>query len=138
MSTVIDACAPIAFLRDEPGAEAVQNTLGLPQTCYVHALNLCEVYYDFWRASNRETAESAGSNPSADLVQCPEPASCGHTLLADLGLCCAVADKAPEIRGAWSLYCRLGPLASAASDSDRDDTGSTLIAMYSDGTATVL
>jgi predicted nucleic acid-binding protein len=25
----------------------------------VHALNLCEVYYDFWRASNREAAESA-------------------------------------------------------------------------------
>ena len=25
MSTVIDACALIAFLRDEPGAEAVQN-----------------------------------------------------------------------------------------------------------------
>jgi predicted nucleic acid-binding protein len=59
MSTVIDACALIAFLRDEPGAEAVQSLFALPQTCYVHALNLCEVYYDFWRASNREAAESA-------------------------------------------------------------------------------
>ena len=59
MSAVIDASALIAFLRDEPGAEAVENVLGLPQTCYVHALNLCEVYYDFWRASNQNAAEVA-------------------------------------------------------------------------------
>jgi len=62
MSTVLDASALISFLRDEPGAEAVQNHLRLPQTCCVHALNLCEVYYDFWRASNQEAAESAISD----------------------------------------------------------------------------
>ena len=66
MSTVIDACAPIAFLRDEPGAEAVQNILNLPQTCYVHALNLCEVYYDFWRASS--VISSAGSPHRSDIL----------------------------------------------------------------------
>jgi PIN domain nuclease of toxin-antitoxin system len=59
MNTVIDACAPIAFLRDEPGSEAVQDLLALSQACFVHALNLCEVYYDFWRASSRKAAESA-------------------------------------------------------------------------------
>lgn len=59
MSAVIDASALIAFLRDEPGAETVENVLGLPQTCYAHALNLCEVYYDFWRASNQNVAEAA-------------------------------------------------------------------------------
>lgn len=59
MNTVIDACALIAFLRDEPGAEAVQNVLTHPQTCYAHALNLCEVYYDFWRVSTQQAAESA-------------------------------------------------------------------------------
>ena len=59
MSTVIDASALIAFLRDEQGADAVQHCLSLPQTCYVHALNLCEVYYDFWRASTQNAAESA-------------------------------------------------------------------------------
>jgi PIN domain nuclease of toxin-antitoxin system len=59
MSAVVDASALIAFLRDEPGADAVENVLGLPQTCYVHALNLCEVYYDFWRASNQNEAEAA-------------------------------------------------------------------------------
>jgi PIN domain nuclease of toxin-antitoxin system len=59
MSTVLDASALIAFLRDEPGAEAVQSFLSLPEACYVHALNLCEVYYDFWRASAQVAAESA-------------------------------------------------------------------------------
>ena len=59
MSSVIGASALIAFLRDEPGAEVVENVLGLPQTCYAHALNLCEIYYDFWRASNQSAAEAA-------------------------------------------------------------------------------
>jgi len=40
-------------------AETVQNVLSLPQTCFVHALNLCEVYYDFWRASTQKAVESA-------------------------------------------------------------------------------
>lgn len=60
MSAVLDASALIAFLRDEPGADVVQDLLdGSPQTTYAHALNLCEVYYDFMRASTREAAESA-------------------------------------------------------------------------------
>lgn len=59
MSSVIDASALIAFLRDEPGAEVVENALCLPQISYAHALNLCEIYYDFWRASNRGAAEAA-------------------------------------------------------------------------------
>jgi PIN domain nuclease of toxin-antitoxin system len=59
MNAVIDAYALIAFLRNEPGAGAVGKILTGPQTCYVHALNLCEVYYDFWRAANQNAAESA-------------------------------------------------------------------------------
>ena len=59
MGAVIDASALIAFLRDEPGAEAVEKVLRASQTCYAHALNLCEVYYDFWRASDQSTAEAA-------------------------------------------------------------------------------
>jgi PIN domain nuclease of toxin-antitoxin system len=59
MNAVIDACALIAFLRDEPGADAVRNILTGSRTCYVHALNLCEVYYDFWRASTENASESA-------------------------------------------------------------------------------
>ena len=56
MSTVIDASALIAFLRDEPGADVVENVLSAPENCYAHALNLCEVYYDFFRASNQDAA----------------------------------------------------------------------------------
>ena len=59
MSAVIDASALTGFLRDEPGAEVVENVLSLPQMCYARALNLCEVYYDFWRASNQSAAEAA-------------------------------------------------------------------------------
>ncbi|MGO9255571.1 MAG: PIN domain-containing protein [Bryobacteraceae bacterium] len=40
-----------------------------PESNYVHALNLCEVYYDFWRASNREAAESAVSDLVAIGIQ---------------------------------------------------------------------
>ena len=70
MSIVFDASALIAFLRDEPGAEAVQNLLDAsPEANYVHALNLCEVYYDFWRASTREAAESAISDLLAIGIQ---------------------------------------------------------------------
>lgn len=62
MSTVIDASALIAFLRDEPGADVVENAMAGPEKCYAHALNLCEVYYDFFRASNQDTAERAISD----------------------------------------------------------------------------
>jgi PIN domain nuclease of toxin-antitoxin system len=58
---VIDASALIAFLRDEPGADVVEDALSA-QKCYAHALNLCEVYYDFLRASNQDAAEAAISD----------------------------------------------------------------------------
>jgi PIN domain nuclease of toxin-antitoxin system len=45
MTFVLDACAIIAYLRDEIGAEHVENLL-LNEKCMVHAVNLCEVYYD--------------------------------------------------------------------------------------------
>ena len=57
MSTVFDASALIALLRDEPGAEAVQNLLdGSPESNYVHAVNLCEVYYQTIRSYDERTA----------------------------------------------------------------------------------
>jgi PIN domain nuclease of toxin-antitoxin system len=62
VSTVIDASALIAFLRDEPGADVVESFLSAPERCYAHALNLCEVYYDFFRASNQDAAEAAISD----------------------------------------------------------------------------
>ncbi len=60
MTCVLDASAMIAFLRDEPGAERVAEVLANPShRCIAHALNLCEVYYDFHRASGRAEAIQA-------------------------------------------------------------------------------
>jgi predicted nucleic acid-binding protein len=57
MAYVLDACAMIAFLRGEPGAEVVEGLLiERPSRCHAHAINLCEVYYDFLRASDGPTA----------------------------------------------------------------------------------
>ena len=43
MTYILDACAIIALLRDEPGARIVEQLL-LEQNCMSHAVNLCEVY----------------------------------------------------------------------------------------------
>jgi len=57
---VLDASAMIAFLRDERGADVVAEALLDPESqCHAHALNLCEVFYDFHRASGREEASQA-------------------------------------------------------------------------------
>jgi predicted nucleic acid-binding protein len=60
VAAVLDACAMIAFLRDEPGAHVVEDILlGEPANCYAHAINLCEVFYDFVRAQDENTARRA-------------------------------------------------------------------------------
>ena len=60
MSFVLDACAMIAFLRDEPGANVVENLLADPsQPCVAHSINLCEVYYDFIRTVGVRRARAA-------------------------------------------------------------------------------
>jgi PIN domain nuclease of toxin-antitoxin system len=45
MTVVLDACAIIAFLRDEEGPEVVESAL-LEDACVAHTINLCEVYKD--------------------------------------------------------------------------------------------
>jgi hypothetical protein len=43
MNFVFDACALIAYLRNEPGAEVVEDLLiRYPNRCLIHAANLCE------------------------------------------------------------------------------------------------
>jgi PIN domain nuclease of toxin-antitoxin system len=60
MNVVLDASAVIAFLRGESGSEVVESYLDRQiYTCYMHALNLCEVYYDLLRASDAIVAERA-------------------------------------------------------------------------------
>jgi PIN domain nuclease of toxin-antitoxin system len=60
---VLDASAMIAFLRGELGADAVAGILlDAGSQCYAHALNLCEVFYDFERAAGRPEAIRAVSD----------------------------------------------------------------------------
>lgn len=55
-----DSSAMIAFLRNEVGALTVAAILTDPQNeCYAHALNLCEVFYDFTRSGGETAAQSA-------------------------------------------------------------------------------
>ena len=50
----------IAYLRGEPGAEVVSRVLLDPaHQCVAHAVNLCEVYYDFFRAGGEAVAWEA-------------------------------------------------------------------------------
>jgi len=60
-SYVLDACALIAFLRDESGAEAVMNTLRCAEagkiSLYMNRLNLLEVYYDAFRVDGKHKAD---------------------------------------------------------------------------------
>ena len=50
----------VAFLRKEPGGDVVSSRLVDPgATCYAHAINLCEVYYDFYRGDSPARAERA-------------------------------------------------------------------------------
>jgi len=63
MTVILDACAMIAFLKDETGAQHVENYLK-NQICTAHAVNVCEMYYDFFRAAG----ESAAKEAVADMV----------------------------------------------------------------------
>ncbi|MCB9150900.1 MAG: type II toxin-antitoxin system VapC family toxin [Caldilineaceae bacterium] len=60
MIIVLDACAMIAYLRNEEGADVIeQHLLDANSTCYAHAINVCELYYDFLRVSDQATALAA-------------------------------------------------------------------------------
>jgi predicted nucleic acid-binding protein len=51
----------IAYLRGEPGADVVERAFGANggPPCMAHAINGCEVYYKFLRASDKDDARSA-------------------------------------------------------------------------------
>ncbi|MEI6415866.1 MAG: type II toxin-antitoxin system VapC family toxin [Pseudomonadota bacterium] len=71
MIVVLDACAMIAFLRDEPGAATVEQYLKNGESeCLAHAINLCEVLYDFIRTAGEQNAHQAIQDLLADGVQC--------------------------------------------------------------------
>ena len=50
----------IAYLRNEPGAEMVEDALTAPGSqCFAHAINLCEVFYDCFRSAGETEAVDA-------------------------------------------------------------------------------
>jgi PIN domain nuclease of toxin-antitoxin system len=54
---ILDACALLAFLRKEPGWDVVHACLtDAACTNLIHAVNLCEVYYDTIRKSGLRAA----------------------------------------------------------------------------------
>lgn len=58
MNYVLDACAMIALLCDEPGAEVVWDCLTESGSqCFAHSINLFEVYYDMHRRTGEATAK---------------------------------------------------------------------------------
>ena len=60
MIYVMDSTAMIALLRREPGHGSVRAILeDQNNVCYAHAINLCEVFYDFACADGEARAEQA-------------------------------------------------------------------------------
>jgi len=57
---VLDACAMIAFLQDEPGADKVAAILTNAKDgkckAFINAINLLEVYYEIYRAIGKAKA----------------------------------------------------------------------------------
>jgi PIN domain nuclease of toxin-antitoxin system len=65
----LDACAVIAYLRKEPGAEVLKEIIEQPETFLaMHFCNLGEVYYDFFREDGVETAQTAWSSTLARVM----------------------------------------------------------------------
>lgn len=60
MTYVFDACAIIAYLRGEKGSDVIETyLLNSSNKCMIHAINLCEVYYDLLRVENETIANEA-------------------------------------------------------------------------------
>jgi PIN domain nuclease of toxin-antitoxin system len=54
---VLDACAMIAFVDGEIGADVVEQALlDANSQCLAHAINLCEVFYGFYRVGGETYA----------------------------------------------------------------------------------
>lgn len=60
MNLALDASAIIAFLSGEHGADVVERLMADPKNVsYIHAVNLCEVYYDSLRVKGEAAAQAA-------------------------------------------------------------------------------
>jgi len=70
MRYVLDACAIISLIRKEEGCLLVRHVLETEENfCFVHALNLCEVYYDCLRCyGNTQTEKLLSDLTDAGLI----------------------------------------------------------------------
>lgn len=67
---VLDSSAVIAYLRGEPGKERVAVALlDENNSCRMHAVNLCEVFYDTLRTSGESVANSVWTDLASIGVQ---------------------------------------------------------------------
>ena len=63
MHYVFDACALLAFLRGEEGADKIETLLlDNNNRCSAHAVNLCEVYFNLVRKYGETTARAVLQN----------------------------------------------------------------------------
>ncbi len=60
MIYVLDTCALIAFFQREPGWEVVRDSFVQANASHlIHAVNLAELYYDYYNRDGREAAEGS-------------------------------------------------------------------------------
>ena len=87
---IFDACAVIALLQSEAGAPVVVDLLKAQNhRCIVHAINVCEVYYDLYRRDGEEIADGVN-----EIL-----ASYGFELVEDLPS--TLWKTAGKLKGAW-------------------------------------
>jgi PIN domain nuclease of toxin-antitoxin system len=89
VTVVLDACAVLAYLNNEEGADLVEDILA-NETCYMHSVNICEVFYN------------------VNSVRGPEPADEALKWLLDIvGIRRVAEDDAEIIRSAGLAKCAL-------------------------------
>lgn len=111
---VLDACALIALQRGEAGADHVSARLADPQVeVAVHALNLCEVYYDALRR-----------DPSVELTDLwNEIQSLGIAIVPQLSL--ELTERAGRLKAAWRRISLADCVALALAEHSGGDLLST-------------
>ncbi len=70
---IFDACAIIAFINGEDGADFVENLLvDENNRVFVHAVNLCEVFYEYLRVSGESLAQSVIDDITGTITVCED------------------------------------------------------------------
>ena len=70
MKYVLDACAAIAFLRQEPGADIVKSLLlDSGNDIHVHAVNLIEIHYKLTSFGGDAAADEAAADEDAVALE---------------------------------------------------------------------